>query len=559
VCGSKYRCTLGSGLKFRLYSGYGELNSCESLAFLYTEGNNPFELSEKCTEYGLELLGRGYLPRTQRRYPELFEYLGWCSWDALQIRIGTDGLLKKCMEFKEKDIPVKWVLLDDMWAEVKGLNDAKYETFSEMVGIMHQSKLSSFEADPVRFPGGLKDCIDKIKEEYQLKVGMWHPTTGYWFGIDPESELADKYRDLLTESQDGRLIPNPQLDKLFIFYNAFHTFLKGCGTDFVKIDNQSFIRNVLKGIIPAGEAAANLHQAIESSVGSNFDNNLINCMGMAQENMWNRPTSAISRCSDDFLSENRGWFIKHITQCSYNSFVQGQFLWCDWDMWWTDDGQALKNSVLRALSGGPVYVSDKLGRSIKEILEPLLFSDGRILRCDNPAMPSKDCLTVNPENTGKPFKVWNKCGNSGVLAVFNLDNENKPVFGSVSIKDIDRLEGDKFAVYEHFNGELVILTKEESIKITLKDQDEFCLYLIVPVDNGIANIGLINKFISMKAIINTMGQSVLLYEGGKYAFYSEKGIEKTYVNGIEYNFERKNNLYIVDCAEVKENTFITFE
>ena len=35
-------------------------------------------------------------------------------------------------------------------------------------------------------------------------------------------------------------------------------------------------------------------------------------------------------------------------------------------MWWSDDGQATKNAVLRAMSGGPVYMSDKLGRSVGE-------------------------------------------------------------------------------------------------------------------------------------------------------------------------------------------------
>ena len=77
-------------------------------------------------------------------------------------------------------------------------------------------------------------------------------------------------------------------------------------------------------------------------------------MGMASENMWNRQSTNISRCTDDFKPEDRAWFKKHILQCAYNSFVQGQFHICDWDMWWTDDGQAVKNSVLRAISGGPI-------------------------------------------------------------------------------------------------------------------------------------------------------------------------------------------------------------
>lgn len=115
---------------------------------------------------------------------------------------------------------------------------------------------------------------------------------------------------------------------------------------------------------------------------------MINCMGMGSEDMWNRSVSPISRCSDDFQPENREWFIKHILQCAYNCLVQGQFYYCDWDMWWTDDGQAAKNSILRAISGGPVYVSDTYDRSRAEILKPLCLEDGRILRCDKPAVPT---------------------------------------------------------------------------------------------------------------------------------------------------------------------------
>ena len=72
-------------------------------------------------------------------------------------------------------------------------------------------------------------------------------------------------------------------------------------------------------------------------------------------------------------------------------------------MWWTDDEQAKKNSVLRAISGGPVYVSDKIGRSRPEVFEPLCYSDGRILRCESPATPTLDCLTVDPEKSGVYF------------------------------------------------------------------------------------------------------------------------------------------------------------
>ncbi|MDO8686321.1 MAG: Sip1-related alpha-galactosidase, partial [Clostridiales bacterium] len=219
VCDQIYKCTINGsedGMTLKLFSWHPGLSECKSLAFILAEGENPFELSEKCVEYGFELLDRGFKARKDRRYPEIFEYLGWCSWDALQIRVGTDGLLKKCEEFKQKEIPVKWAIIDDMWAEVKGLNDLPEDIpFDKMCAVMHESGLYSFEADHVRFPNGLKACIDKIKSGYGLKVGIWHPTTGYWKGIDPEGPVAREYSDVLVETEDGCLVQSPQIEKSF--------------------------------------------------------------------------------------------------------------------------------------------------------------------------------------------------------------------------------------------------------------------------------------------------------------------------------------------------------
>ena len=512
------------GMEIFLFSIVSTLGDCDQLAFVYGEGDEPYRLMNDCAKLAMKLLDNGATVRTERRYPEIFEYLGWCSWDALEIRISTEGLLAKCEEIKEKKIPFRWAILDDMWAECDKLRDIPDDLTraTGMFSVMHSSKLRSFEADPKRFPTGLKDCLDRMKE-YGLKIGVWHPTSGYWSGIDPESELAKKYRDLLIECPNGKLMPNPELDKAFLFYNAFHDFLKHCGTDFMKIDYQGFIVENYKEVKPIGQAARAIQRAISSSVGAHFDNDIINCMGMASENMFNRPSGAVSRCSGDFQPENREWFIRHILACSYNSLIQGMFYWSDWDMWWSDDEQAKKNSVLRAISGGPIYVSDKIGRSRPEIFEPLCYSDGRILRCEAPAIPTEDCLVSDPETNGRIFKVRNLYSEGGVIAAFNLDSKENQVSGTVSAADLG-IDGE-VAVYEHFSGEVTILKDGEKLDVTLKDHDDFRLYTIVPVKNGVAMLGLIDKFNSPLAVKEDFGGVYDLYEGGKLAFVCTDGRE----------------------------------
>lgn len=525
VVSQDYKCVLcGSEentVTAKLFSWYEGLNYCKALAFLYAEGSNPYELLKKCAACGLQLLNTGCRTREERRYPEIFEYLGWCSWDAMEIRVNEEDLIKKCEEFQEKQIPVKWAIIDDMWAEVHDFYGVEYEDRTEMFQLMHSSKLFSFQADPKRFPNGLKHCIDQMKD-YGLTVGMWHPSTGYWMGIDPEGDIFREYRDCLIQAENGAYVPSCEKTKSYAFYSAFHDYLRKAGAEFIKIDNQTMSRRFYKNIGPVGKVARDFHDGMEASVGQHFDNQMINCMGMGSEDMWNRSVSPISRCSDDFLPENREWFTKHILQCSYNCLVQGQFYYCDWDMWWTDDGQAVKNSVLRAISGGPIYVSDKLGRSNRDILDPLILQDGRILRCDKPAMPTKDCLTVNPVSSGKIFKLQNTCGDSGVLAVFNLDAANRKVCGTISPADLDGLRGDEFAVYEHFTRTLVTLKRNEVLEVTLANADEFCLYVVVPIKNGFAPIGLVDKFISPKTIASVDGKKITTYENGTCAYVENR-------------------------------------
>lgn len=520
VVSEKYKCVLSGTeenvLLAKLFSWCEGLSRCDALAFMWAEGDNPYELLEKCAKVGLKLLGTGYRTRKERRYPEVFEYLGWCSWDAFEIRVDEDSLIAKCEEFKEKNIPIKWAIIDDMWGEVHDFYDRPYENRSEMFNIMHSSKLYSFEADPKRFPNGLKHCIDRIKE-YGIAVGMWHPTTGYWMGIDEDGEIYRDLKDCLILTKDGRYIPSPEQNKSYKFYNAFHDFLRKCGTEFVKIDNQSMTRRFYKNYGPVGQVARQFHDAMEASVGQHFDNQMINCMGMANEDMWNRSVSPISRCSDDFLPENREWFAKHIMQCSYNCLVQGQFFYCDWDMWWTDDGQAEKNSILRAISGGPIYVSDTYDRSKAEVLKPLVFADGKILRCDKPAMPARDSLTTNPLTSGEIFKLQNTSNGCGILAVFNLDDEEKAVKGTISPKDVEGLVGEEFAVYEYFSKEMKVLKANESFELELADANEYKLYVIVPLKNGCGMIGRIDKFISPASYTYTRGGVAELIEEGPYA------------------------------------------
>lgn len=526
IVSEAYRCVLSydaseQALCARLLSQCDGSKDCDAPAFIYTFTNDPFPALEAMYQRVIELLGTPIKLRKERSYPEMLEYLGWCSWDAFNIRVNRDGLLEKCREFKEKNIPVRWAIIDDMWADVPRFRSESYSDRAEMFKLMHSSPLASFEADPERFPGGLAETIKAMKE-YLTGVGIWHPTTGYWFGIDPESALFERFREHLYQTPDGRYIPAPDRESFSLFFDAFHAFLEESGADFVKVDNQSIFRRFYQQTRPIGEAARAMHTALEESTQKHFGNRMINCMGCASENIWNRPSSAVSRCSDDFQPENAAWFTKHILQCSFMSLAQGALYVNDWDMWWTDDAQAHKNSLLRAISGGPIYISDMLHRSKRDILMPLCYEDGRILRCDRPGIPTYDCLIDDPEKSQLVFKLQNCIGRSGVLAAFNLNAKDTTVYGSISPSDVFDLPDTsetEYAVYEHIKKEFFVMKKDEHRSLILSDRNEYRFYTFTPIRNGQAVIGRTDKLLSPCTVESE--EPMRLYEPGPWAYYKD--------------------------------------
>lgn len=529
VCADTWKTVIRGGrdgMEFRISAECAGVTDCvRQLAWVEAEGTDPLKLAHDCAEAAAALLGNGLKLRAERKYPEVLEYLGWCSWDAFQIRVSEAGLLEKAVEFRDKHVPVRFAIIDDMWADVPHLKEIPSEIgFSDMVREMHKSPIRSFEGDPVRFPNGMKHTVEALKEAGIRNVGIWFPTTGYWFGVEPGSGMEREFANDLYTAPDGRRIVKPELPHTTHWFGSLCGKAKSWGADFVKIDNQGcqqFYREA--GAI--GKTARAVQTGIEGAVAEVFGGAVINCMGMPSECMFNRPDSAVSRCSDDFQPENRAWFTKNILQCAYNGILQGQFYVNDWDMWWTDDGQAEKNSLCRAISGGPIYVSDKLGRTNPEILKPLCLSDGRILRPDESATPTADCLTTDPRTSGKPFKVRNRAGNAGLLEAFNLDREERPVHGSIGAADVGFSPDTRVVVYDWFAKTCRLLEAGERMEMILTDAEDYRLWWIVPyVSGGVTVLGKTDLYVGCRATEQTGPDEWHIPDGGELALVSKNRV-----------------------------------
>ncbi len=75
----------------------------------------------------------------------------------------------------------------------------------------------------------------------------------------------------------------------------------------------------------------------------------------------------------------------------------------------------------RAVSGGPVYVSDTPEAHDFELLRKLVLSDGSVLRADHPGRPTRDCLFADVTRDPVLLKVFNSNRDCAVIGVFNCN------------------------------------------------------------------------------------------------------------------------------------------
>lgn len=460
-----------------LSPGMGGLSRCSQPVLAFGGGNSPTEaLARLYTE-----IPEGFPLREERNLPrvdDIVSHLGWCTWDAFYQEVNEADILRKMDEFKQAEIPVRWIIIDDGWMQTK------------------ENRLTAFEADPEKFPSGLRGLIQRLKSEYEIRqVGVWHTLAGYWGGIDPNSPIADSLGSSLLKTGNGTLLPDP--DRGEDFWDRWYGYLKTQGVDFVKVDGQSAISNHARYLVPAGDAAAKSHRNLERSAGKHFSHAVLNCMGLAGENFWNRRETLLCRTSDDFVPEQIGTFPEHALQNLYNSLYHGFVYLGDFDMFWSSHPDALRHAVLRAISGGPVYISDPAGNTDRMQLLPLCDSAGRIPRLKGPAVPSEDSILRDPLEEPILLKAVNSCRGIHYIAAFHVSRHEEGSSGSISTLLVpDTPNSSVTAVYDVLNHCILHIEHAGDSRITLPPEGVGLFALIEEEPDGfITPIGLLEKYI----------------------------------------------------------------
>ncbi|KAI5397081.1 U4/U6-U5 snRNP complex subunit lsm8 [Lathyrus oleraceus] len=495
---------------------------------------------------------------------------------------------------------VRYFIIDDGWQQIESKpkdadsvvqEGAQFAT--RLTGIKENTKFQKNGGG-----NGLEHVVDQTKQLHNMKyVYVWHALAGYWGGVKPTTigmehfntvvaypihspgvlgNQPDAVMDSLTVHGLGLVHPK----KVFDFYNELHAYLASCGVDGVKVDVQNIIETLGSGHGGRVSITRSYHQALEASIARNFcDNGCISCMCHNTDGLYSAKQTAVVRASDDFYPHDPASHTIHVSSVTYNSIFLGEFMQPDWDMFHSLHPAAEYHAAARAISGGPIYVSDKPGRHNFDLLKKLVLPYGSVLRAQLPARPTVDSLFVDPARDGKSLlkiRNLNKC--CGVVGVFNcqgagwckIEKKNRihcetpeTLTGSVCTSDVDLIaqvagadwNGDA-VVFSYRSGNIALLPKGASMPVTLKvlEYELFHFYPIKEIAQGIwfAPIGLLDMFNTGGAVeqfeIHQKGVaasvSLKVRGSGRFGVYCSQRPVKCVVgdNENEFKYESETGL-----------------
>jgi len=488
-------------------------------------GDDPYRLQEAGASAVMRRLKTGKL-RRDKPLPDFVDLFGWCTWNAFYADVSADKVRQGLESFRAGGIPPAFMILDDGWLSFRTMP----------VG---GNRLTSFRANS-KFPEDLAPVVAAAKQEFGVRRFLvWHAIMGYWAGADreafPDYDICEIVRnDLPSFGRDmGPMFPWMGLvcgviapDKIADFYDAFHSHLAAQGVDGVKVDNQSTIELSAARLGGRVRLTRAYRRGLEESCRRHFAGRLINCMSNANETHLMAGDSTLLRTSTDF------WPLRpetHGTHLYTNSQVDmwfGQFVHPDWDMFESGHKMGAYHAAGRAVSGSPVYVSDKPDGHDFDVLRKLVCSDGTVLRCTDIGRPSPDCLFHDPTREDVLLKIFNFNAHGAVLGVFHAKHDGGKagaIAGTVSLKDIPGLAAGQYAVLAHRSGAVRVLGTGRRWPVRMKP-GEWEIFTFAALNNGHAVLGLADRYNSGGAIVDLHHgkrlTSFRIRDGGILSMYS---------------------------------------
>lgn len=378
--------------------------------------------------------------RRDKTYPEVFEYLGWCSWEEFHWNINEDVLVRAFRELAASGVPVRWVMVDDGHLdEVGGFAPGTQPPVNdegEIPAGESQRRLNSLGVYRPHFPNGWEPVVQAARDCGFRWLGVWLNFNGYWGGIAAENEL-DELNEALMEVSPGTLQPRPGIENARRFYDALVAAQQAAGFDFLKVDNQAKNLTFYERRVPSAvQASSSNHQALEEAAASRMEA-MINCMAHNNLCHFHTSGSAVTRCSEDYKMGDL-WRAKHHLNNSFaNMLWMRGTIWGDHDMFHSCDPAAAEVMARsKAVSGGPIYLSDAPGDISRELVSRLCLADGRILRAAEPALPAPESIFIDSYSSDRAFRALAPVHHdAAVVVAYNLTSPEIAVRGEITAAD----------------------------------------------------------------------------------------------------------------------------
>lgn len=436
-----------------------------------------------------------------------FEYLGWCSFEEYKLAIDENNMCTALRLLAASPAPVRWALIDD-----GHIDDGCAATVETQEGAVYSEendpskrRVQRAGTHPQRFPRGWSPLMDEIRGTKIRSLGLWLNFNGYWGGIAPRGDWPFYVRQQLTELDGDTALPVPEDGGAEIFWSHLLEPAIVAGMKFLKVDNQAGNLKLYAGRVPNAVAASVANkQALERLVARSFGGQLINCMAHNGVAAFHTPVSAVTRCSEDYKCGD-AWRAKHHLHNSFGNMLWlGATVWGDHDMFHSSDPVAAGAMARsKALSCGPVYLSDHPEQFRMEHIRPLCFHDGRLLRPLAPAMPLPESAFLDPYEAGCAYRVGAPLPHGcAAVGCFNLAHPDRRVAGAITAGDhalvrsmieVGPVTIEAVVITEWTTGRAWKLEGAHAFALPVGGDE---LFILSPVQHGWALIGATEKFLA---------------------------------------------------------------
>lgn len=516
--------------------------ACESGPVLFVAtGSDPYALQASAARAVSAHVGTGRL-RADKPLPDHLEGLGWCTWDAFYKDVTPDKVLQGLQSLAQAGTPPRWMILDDGW-----------QSWTRYPG--GEDRLNSL-APNGRFGEDLAPLVQSAKQRFGIDhFFVWHALLGYWGGLCEQAFADYGVRSVPRAfgpgvlAQDSRWNVHPWGAQQGVpaaaqwpaFYDHWHAQLARQGVDGVKVDAQAMLEAVSAGQGGRVVLAKTSRQALEASVGKHFAGRLIHCMSCGSEGAYLSHDSVVMRTSDDFFPLRQDSHGLHLFVNSMAGLWWGEFMLPDWDMFQSAHPHGAFHAAARAVSGGPVYVSDGIGQHDAAVLRSLVLSDGSVLRADEPGRPSPEVLMRDPTTEPVLLKVFNRNRDCGVLGLFHANPCPERLAATVSLADVPVLSAQwSYAAWSHRSQQLWRCDLQPDVTVTLAPA-EWDIVSFAPIEQGLAVFGLTDKLNSTGAIVSRQWTGsvceVLMRDGGPWLAWAQHSPAAMHIDEDPVAFE----------------------